>query len=52
MSQHKFKVYYLPFPLSDVEAEIVLYASDEADARQVFERIYPGFSFKSAEETS
>ncbi len=48
----KFKVYYLPFSTSDLESEAIVYASDEAVARTVFERIQPGVVFVRAEETS
>jgi hypothetical protein len=48
----KYKVFYLPFPLSELQSEYFVYADNEEDARVVFERIMPGVIFKSAEVTS
>jgi hypothetical protein len=45
----KFVVFYLPFQTSDLESEMVLYAEDEEDAREVFERLDPQWCFIRAE---
>lgn len=48
----KYRVTYLPFATSDLESsDVIVYAVDEGDARREFERIRPGFVFKSAQET-
>jgi len=45
----KFRITYLPFPNSDLEAsDVVLFAKDEADARAVFERTHSNMVFKKA----
>lgn len=45
----KFRVTYLPFAGSDLEAsDVVVYAKDEADARAVFERTHSNMVFKKA----
>jgi len=46
----KYNVFYLPFSQSDVEAEMILYATDEKDAKKVFERTHPGLVFVRVEE--
>jgi len=50
MKLKKYKVVYLPFAQSDLESEMILYASDEEEARKVFERTHPSEVFKSAQE--
>ena len=46
MDLKPFLVYALPFPLSDLESEFTIYALNEADAREVFERLHPDMQIR------
>lgn len=47
----EYRVFYLPFPQSDVEAEMIVLAASPDQARKIFERIRPDVVFKEARET-
>jgi hypothetical protein len=50
MIRKRYRIVYCPFSTSDVEAEAEVWATDEDDARRVFEQVEPGVVFKSATE--
>ena len=47
----KYRVVYLPFQYSDLEAsDVIVFAKDTKEAKKVFEKKYPLWTFKEAKE--